>query len=116
MKHRKIQNNGRILNTTEGFQGKSLEEKVFEAVNSKAPIEAVAPMVYTERKDGVLPETNIRTDRFEVAQEAMTNIAEGIRVRRAKRLFEANKPNENKMDKPASGSGNSTTQTSVQNN
>lgn len=109
MKHRAIQNNKRTLNTTESFIGKSLEEKVYEAVNSKAPIEAVAPMVYTERKEGVRPETNIRTDRFEIAQEAMTNIAAGIRVRRAKRMTE-------EVDKPASGSGDTTTQNSVQNN
>lgn len=108
MKFRKIQNNNRNLQTTEGYEGQSLEEKVFQAVNSKAPIEAVAPMVYTERKQGVLPETNIRTDRFEIAQEAMSNIAEGIRVRRAERIFK-------KTDKPVSGSTGETL-TSVQNN
>lgn len=108
MKNRKITNYNRQLQTTESFEGQSLEEKVYQAVNSNAPIEAVAPMVYTERKEGVRPDTNIRTDRFEIAQEAMTSIAEGIRVRRAKRIMGA--------DKPDSGSGNTTTQTSVQNN
>lgn len=108
MKHRKIQNYCRKLTTTEGYEGQSLEEKIFQAVNSKAPIEAIAPMVYTERKEGVRPDTNIRTDRFEIAQEAMTNIANGIRVRRTERLFKKT------TDKPDSGSGNNPT--SVQNN
>ena len=103
MKFKKITSNNHNLCTTESFIGQSLEEKVFQAVNSKAPIEAVAPMVYTERKDGVLPETNIRTDRFEIAQEAMTNIANGIRERRAKKLLE-------KTDKPVTDYGNKTTQ------
>lgn len=105
MQYRKIKYYDRGLNTTESFIGQSLEEKVYQAVNSKAPIEAVAPMVYTERKDGVLPETNIRTDRFEIAQEAMTNIAKGIRERRMKKMLE--KPQEKtteKIDKQASGS------------
>lgn len=108
MKYREISNDKRILRTTESFIGQSLEEKVFQAVNSNAPIEAVAPMVYTERKDGVLPETNIRTDRFDVAQDAMQSISEGIRVNRTKRY-------DNKADKPASGSGSETAQ-SVQAN
>lgn len=105
MKYRKIEKNKRTLCTTEAFIGESLEEKVFKAVNTNAPIEAVAPMVYSERKDGVLPETNIRTDRFEIAQEAMTNIANGIRERRVKKMMERNK-----TDKPSADSGNTTTQ------
>lgn len=113
MKFRKIKTDKNNITTTEGFSGESLEEKVYKAVNSKAPIEAVAPMVYTERKDGVLPETNIRTDRFEIAQEAMTNIANGVRERRAKKMLE--KYEVKKADKPVSGSGDNTTQ-SVQNN
>ena len=100
--NRKIKEKIDCLKTTDSFIGQSLEEKVYQAVNSNAPIEAVAPMVYTERKDGVLPETNIRTDRFEIAQEAMTNIANGTRERRAKHLLKK------EADKPAAGSGENT--------
>lgn len=32
------------------------------------------PIIYTEKKDGVLPEYDIRTDRFEVAIDAMDKI------------------------------------------
>lgn len=49
---------------------------------SNEPIENVAPMLYTERKDGVLPETDIRTDRFEVAQEAMGKVEKSIKAKR----------------------------------
>ena len=109
-KFRKIKSNNEYLKTTKSFEGQSLEEKVFNAVNSKAPIEAVAPMVYTERKDGILPETNIRTDKWEVAQEAMTVISQGIQERRAKRILEKG------ADKPNSGGGATTDPQSVQNN
>ena len=36
--------------------------------------DGVFPTIYTEKKDGVLPEYDIRTDRFEVAIEAMDKI------------------------------------------
>lgn len=112
MKFRKIKNTNDNLCTTEAFDGQSIEEKVFEAVNSKSPIEAVAPMVYSERKDGVLPETNIRTDRFEIAQEAMNSIAIGVRERRLKRMLN----NETKKeDKPVSGNSLLNNDTSVLN-
>lgn len=36
--------------------------------------DGVFPIIYTEKKDGVLPEYDIRTDRFEVAIDAMDKI------------------------------------------
>lgn len=37
-------------------------------------------ITFTERKDGVLPEYNIRTDRFEVAREAQDRLNQGIKL------------------------------------
>lgn len=36
--------------------------------------DGVFPTIYTEKKDGVLPEYDIRTDRFEVAIDAVDKI------------------------------------------
>ena len=36
--------------------------------------DGVFPTIYTEKKDGVLPEYDIRTDRFEVALDAIDKI------------------------------------------
>ena len=36
--------------------------------------DGVFPTIYTEKKDGVLPEYDIRTDRFEVAIDAIDKI------------------------------------------
>lgn len=47
--------------------GQSLEEFLRKAMNGKEPIQATAKMTYNDRKDGVLPQHNIRTDRFELA-------------------------------------------------
>lgn len=79
----------RNLCTTEKFIGQSLEEKVRKVETSGAPVEAVSPMVYTERKDGVRPEMNIRTDKWEIAQSAMLTITDGIREKRAQRMAAA---------------------------
>lgn len=81
----------------EAWQGESLEDKVRRTMTANAPIEAISPMVYTERKDGVRPETNIRTDKWDIAQQAMDTIALGIREKRKERM------NAN-VDKPATNS------------
>lgn len=57
------------------YIGESLEDKVRRIIDNKEPIEQISPIIYTERKDGVLPQYDIRTDRFEVAQNAMSRVA-----------------------------------------
>lgn len=37
-------------------------------------------IAYTEKKDGVKPEYDIRTDRFEIAREAMETVEKGIQL------------------------------------
>lgn len=37
-------------------------------------------IAYTEKKDGVKPEYDIRTDRFEIAREAMETLEKGIQL------------------------------------
>lgn len=56
--------------------GESIEEKMRRLLRDKEPIKDLAPQVYTERKDGVRPEYDIRTDKWEVATEARDKIAE----------------------------------------
>lgn len=50
--------------------GESIEEKMRKVTQNNEPIDNVAPLVYTERKDGVLPQYDVRTDRFELARQA----------------------------------------------
>lgn len=54
--------------------GESIEEKMRRVTQNNEPIENAAPLIYTERKDGVLPQYDIRTDRFDVAMEAIDKI------------------------------------------
>lgn len=55
-------------------EGEYIEKKVQRIVESGEPIEDSAPIIYTERKNGVMPAYNIRTDRWDVAQEAMQTV------------------------------------------
>lgn len=64
---------GRI-STTVTREGESLEEFLRRAKNSKEPIQATAKITYNDRKDGVLPQHDIRTDRFEIAMMATDRI------------------------------------------
>lgn len=74
MKYSKsIPNNGR-LQSVEIYEGETIEEKVARIVQTKEPITDTAPIIYTEKKDGVLPAYNIRTDRFDLAIDAYDKI------------------------------------------
>jgi uncharacterized protein YjgD (DUF1641 family) len=70
---RSIPNNGR-LQSVEIYEGESIEEKVARIVQTKEPITDTMPIIYTEKKDGVLPAYNIRTDRFDLAIDAFDKI------------------------------------------
>ena len=52
------------------------EVKLRKIINGEANNmeDGVFPTIYTEKKDGVQPEFDIRTDRFEVAIDAMDKI------------------------------------------
>ena len=58
----------------ETYEGETIEQKIERITNNQEPIKDGAPLIYTDRKDGVQAGFNIRTDRFEVAIDAMDKI------------------------------------------
>lgn len=66
-------------------QGETIEEKVCRITTNKEPIKDGAPLIYTERKHGVQAGYNIRTDRFEVACEAMDKVTKSHLTKREER-------------------------------
>lgn len=58
----------------ESFEGEPIEHKVRRILNNGEPIGDGAPLIYEEKKDGVNPDHDIRTDRWEVATEAMDKV------------------------------------------
>lgn len=74
------------LNVNNSYQGETIEQKIFRIVNNKEPITDGAPLIYTERHEGVKPEYDIRTDRFEVAAEAMDTVTKTHLAKRKERI------------------------------
>lgn len=56
------------------MEGVSIEEQLRKALSGKEPIKLDAKIAYTERKDGVLPIYDIRTDRWEIALQASDKV------------------------------------------
>lgn len=66
-------------------QGEPIETKIERMLNGKEPITNGAPLLFTERKEGVRASTNIRTDRFLIAVEGADKIAKSYQARREAR-------------------------------
>lgn len=68
------------------YQAEPREVKLRKIINGEANNmeDGVFPTIYTEKKDGVQPEFDIRTDRFEVAIDAMDKINQSVASQTAK--------------------------------
>nr|DAR14716.1 MAG TPA: hypothetical protein [Microviridae sp.] len=73
MKKVRVEHTG-LLTSVETFEGEYLEQKIERIMQNGEPITDGAPIIFTEKKDGVLPAYNIRTERFEIAIEAMDKV------------------------------------------
>ena len=54
--------------------GESIETRVRKMVESGEPITDTAPLIYTEKKDGIISDYDIRSDKFDVALEALDTL------------------------------------------
>lgn len=100
-KNRKTTNGGLQINRS--TEGETIEMKVNRIVNNKEPIKDGAPLIYTERKEGTLAGYDIRTDRFEIAIEAMDKINRSNIAKREEKI----KPTmEIVKDEPIQGTDN----------
>ena len=70
------------LTSVEVVEGEPIEHKIERVVSNKEPITDGAPSIFTERKEGVVSAYNIRTDRWEVATEAMDKVSGSIQAKR----------------------------------
>lgn len=80
------------------IEGETIELKIQRIMTNKEPIKDGAPLVYTERAEGVKAAYNIRTDRFEIAAEAMDKVHKSTE---AKRDEKANMPKDREPIKKA---------------
>lgn len=89
-----VRDTGKIR-VNNGYEGIPLEEEIEAYTTNKTPIENTSPIIYTERKDGVKPEYDIRTDRWEIAQNAMDYVS---KTAIAKRHNQENKKEDSKAE------------------
>lgn len=66
--------------------GETIEQKVKRIINNKEPITDGAPIIYMDRKEGIKEEYDIRSDRFEMAIQAMDNVQKTKTAKREERL------------------------------
>lgn len=62
------------LMTEEPIIGISIEGKVRQMMDQNEPITDAVPMIYTSKEDGVKPEYDIRTNKWDYAIDAMNEI------------------------------------------
>lgn len=97
--------NTTTLRINNSVEGETIEQKVKRALTSGEGITDSASVIYTERKDGVLPEYNPRTDKWEIAVDAMDKIQRDNTAKRQGRIIEMNQKNEPKTDPKNAGNG-----------
>jgi hypothetical protein len=59
------------MSAVETVEGEIIEKKIQRIMDEKSPIDDSAPIIYTEKKNGINPAHDVRTDRFDLALEAM---------------------------------------------
>ena len=84
------------IELNDSVEGETIEQKIDRIVNNNEPITDSAPIIYTERSEGVLAGYNIRTDRFDVAIDAMDKIASTKIAKREENIIEMKKQSDEK--------------------
>lgn len=84
--YKKIKLRDTVISINKCYVGETIEQKIQRITNNKEPIKDGAPLVYTKRGDGVLAGMDIRTDRWEIAIEAMDKIVKTKEAKRAEAL------------------------------
>ena len=69
----------------ESYEAERLEFKIQKMMDAKNPIGSEVTPMYTERKDGVLPQYDVRTDRVEIALEATDKVSKSEIAKREER-------------------------------
>lgn len=78
-----IYNKAEMTAKNDIYEGQSIEEYVRQCTQTNQPIENTAPMIFTARKDGVIYEYNIRSDRWDKALEMMDRYSKAVTAKRA---------------------------------
>jgi hypothetical protein len=82
-----IENETQLV-VNQSYEGETIETKVERITTQKEPIKDASPLIYTDRKDGVQPAYDVRTDRFEIAIDAMDKVNKSHLAKREQKVKE----------------------------
>lgn len=68
---KKIYYKGKTIQRDECYEGEDITVKINRLLTTKEPIQDGAPLLFTEKKEGINPAYDIRTDRWELAQSTL---------------------------------------------
>lgn len=69
------------FDVNESTEGATIEQKIERIINNKEAITDNAPIIFTEKSEGVNASYNIRTDRFEIAIDGIDKIQKSYQAR-----------------------------------
>lgn len=72
--YRKQQRTLTTINKNDSVEGETIETKIRRITNNREPITDGAELIYGERNKGVDPATDPRTDKWEIAINAMEQV------------------------------------------
>lgn len=86
------------LQVNNSYTGESIEAKLARIIHNKQPItDGATQLIYQDRNEGINPDMDIRTDRWEHAIEAQDKISKYHMAKRKERI-DALKPKTDKND------------------
>lgn len=76
------------IKVNKSYEGVPIERKMERMLNNGAEEADSAPIIYTERQDGIIPDMDIRTDKWEHAVEARDKDTKTELARRSREIGE----------------------------
>ena len=58
----------------DGYKGMSIENRCKLLVETGEPIKDTSPLIFTPKEKGVMPQYDVRADKWEIAQNAMDRV------------------------------------------
>ena len=74
--------NNNSIEYNDATEGEPIERRVERIMSQNEPITDGAPIIYTKRSDGVQPQYNVRTDRWDYALDMTNEITRQALVKR----------------------------------
>ena len=58
----------------ESYKGQSIEERCKKMVETGEAIKDISPLIFTPKEKGVMPQYDVRADKWDIAQGAMDRV------------------------------------------